>query len=122
VAGSVPIVFVGVGDPVGSGFVVSLAHPGGNITGFASYEASMGGKWLELLKETAPNLTSALVLMHPETPIHQEFWRSIATAAPRLGMDVMSAAIHDAAEIKRAIASFGSTKNGGLVVLPHAIT
>ena len=122
VARSVPIVFVTVGDPLGSGFVESLAHPGGNITGFASYEPSMGSKWLEVLKKTVPNLATSLVLMHPETAVHQAFWRSIATAAPGLGVDAVSAPMHDAAEIERVISSFGSTKNGGLVVLPHAIT
>lgn len=122
VAGNVPIVFVGVGDPVGSGFVDSLVQPGANITGFVSYEPAMGGKWLDVLKKAAPNLTSVLVLMHPETLVHQAFWKSIAAAAPGLGIDAKSAPIHDAGEIDRAISSFGSTKNGGLVVLPHAVT
>ena len=63
IAGSVPIVFIGVGDPVGSGFVASLAHPGGNITGFASHESSLGGKWLEVLKETAPQITRVLAIV-----------------------------------------------------------
>ena len=76
-AGNVPIVFVGVGDPVGGGFVSSLAHPGGNITGFASHESSMGGKWLEVLKETAPHITRALAIMHPETLSQQAMWQSI---------------------------------------------
>jgi putative ABC transport system substrate-binding protein len=72
-AGNIPIVFVGVGDPVSSRFVASLARPGGNITGFASHAPSMGGKWLEVLKETAPHVTRALAIMHVETEVHQAF-------------------------------------------------
>ena len=121
-AGNIPIVFVAVGEPVASGYVASLAHPGGNITGFASYETSMGSKWLEVLKETAPRLTSVLVLMHPEAPIHQAFWLSIKEAAARLQVEVSSAGIRDSAEIQRVVSSFGATTNGGLIVLPHAIT
>jgi putative tryptophan/tyrosine transport system substrate-binding protein len=70
IAGSVPIVFAMVGDPVGSGFIANLAHPGGNITGFTNFEPSMGGKWLEVLKEAAPGITRVLALMHPETAAH----------------------------------------------------
>jgi putative ABC transport system substrate-binding protein len=84
-AGNVPIVFVGVGDPVGDGFVASLARPDGNITGFAGNHGPMGGKWLEVLKETAPHLTRIQAIYHPETPVHQAFWHSIREAAPRLG-------------------------------------
>jgi putative tryptophan/tyrosine transport system substrate-binding protein len=73
VAGDIPIVFVGVGDPVGSRFVASLARPGGNITGFASHAPSMGGKWLEVLKEAAPHVTQTLVIMHVETEVHRAF-------------------------------------------------
>src|SRR6516162_7352428 len=84
IAGSVPIVFLGVGDPVGSGFVASLARPGGNITGFASHEPSMGGKWLEVLKETAPQITA---IVHAETPASQAQWRSVEEAAQRLAIE-----------------------------------
>jgi putative ABC transport system substrate-binding protein len=121
-AGKVPVVFVGVGDPVGDGFVASLAHPGGNITGFAGNEAPMGGKWLEVLKETAPHITRALTIFHPETPIHRAFLRSIEDAAPRLGIEITPGGVHDAAEIERAVSSFAIKENGGIVVLPHAIT
>src|SRR4051794_19105727 len=68
---NVLVVFVGIGDPVGSGFVASLAHPGANMTGFASYDEPMGGKWLEILKEAAPHVTRVMALLHPETPSHQ---------------------------------------------------
>jgi putative tryptophan/tyrosine transport system substrate-binding protein len=86
-AGNIPIVFVGVGDPVGSRFVASLARPGGNITGFSSHAPSMGGKWLEVLKETAPHVTRALAIMHVETEVHQGFRQSIEDAAPRLAIE-----------------------------------
>jgi putative ABC transport system substrate-binding protein len=120
--GGVPAVFVGVGDPVGSGFVDSLARPGANITGFSSYDPPMGGKWLQTLKETAPHLTNVLVIMHAETPNHQGFWRSIQEGAPSLGIEPTQAAVHDGAEIEAATASFATKQNGGLVVLPHTVT
>jgi len=119
--GKVPVVFVGIGDPVDSGFVASLARPGGNITGFASYDGPMGGKWLEVLKETAPHLTRIMAILHPETPSHQGFWRSIEDAAPRFGVEAIPGAVHDAAEIESAISSFATT-NSGIIVLPHALT
>jgi ABC-type uncharacterized transport system substrate-binding protein len=122
IAGNVSIVFTGVGDPVGSGFVASLARPGGNITGFASHEPSMGGKWLEVLKEIAPHITRALVIMHPETPSHQAMWQSIEKAAPRLGIEVTAGGAHNAAEIERVVASFARKPDGGLIALPHALT
>jgi putative ABC transport system substrate-binding protein len=122
IAGNVPIVFCGVGDPVGSGFVESLSRPGGNITGFASYEPSMGGKWIGVLKETAPSVTRVLVIMHPETPAHQAMWRSIEQVAPQLGVEATSGGVHNAAEIERVIELFAQKPNGGLIVLPHALT
>jgi ABC-type uncharacterized transport system substrate-binding protein len=122
IAGNVPIVFVGVGDPVGSGFVASLAQPGGNITGFASHDLSMGGKWLEVLKETAPHISRALVIMRPELPAHQGMWQSVEQAARQLGIEVTAGEVHNTAEIKRVIASFAQKPNGGLVVLPDALS
>jgi putative ABC transport system substrate-binding protein len=119
-AKEVPIVFVRVGDPVGSGFVASLAHPGGNITGFAGYDGTMGGKWLEILKETAPQVTSVLTIFQPETPVHQGLWHSIQDAAPRLGIEAVPGGVHNGAEIERVITSFATRENGGIVVLPHA--
>jgi putative ABC transport system substrate-binding protein len=115
-----PIVFVRVGDPVGSGFVASLAHPGGNITGFAGYDGTMGGKWLEELKETAPRVTSVLTIFQPETPVHQGLWHSIQDSAPRLGIEAVPGPVHEAVEIERAISSFAAKENGGIIVLPHA--
>lgn len=122
VAGNVPIVFCGIGDPVGSGFVASLARPGGNITGFASHEPSMGGKWLGVLKEAAPNVIRALVIMHPETPVHQGMWRSVEQIAPRLGIEATPGGVHNAAEIKHVIELFAQKPNGGLIALPQALS
>jgi putative tryptophan/tyrosine transport system substrate-binding protein len=121
-AGNVPIVFVGVGDPIGDGFVASLARPGGNITGFAGTDGPVGGKWLEVLKETAPYLTRVMMLVHPETPIHQAFLHSAEAAAPRFGVELTPGAVHDGVEIERTIASFATTENRGIIVAPHAIT
>ena len=122
IAGNVPIVFIDVGDPVDSGFVDSLARPGGNITGFASYDPSMGGKWLELLKETAPHIAHILVIMHPDTHAHQAMWQSIKQTAAGLAIETTAGNVHNAADIEHVIASFGQKPNGGLVVLPHALT
>ncbi len=122
VAGNVPVVFLGVGDPIGSGFVASLAHPGGNITGFSTYDGPMGSRWLEVLKQTAPHLTRILTILHPETPIHQAFWHSIQDAAPRFGVEVTHGGVHDGSEIENAITAFAVKENSGLIVLPHAVT
>jgi putative ABC transport system substrate-binding protein len=121
-AGTVPIVFVGVGDPIGDGFVDSLARPGGNITGFSSYDGPMGGKWLEVLKEAAPHLARVIALLHQETPIHQRFWQSTEAAAARVGIDALAGGVHDAAEIEAIVTSFAEKPNGGLIVFPHALT
>jgi putative ABC transport system substrate-binding protein len=121
-AGKVPVVFVGVGDPVGDGFVASLAHPGANITGFAGTDAPMAGKWLEVLHETAPHLSRVLTVVHLETPAHQAMWNAIRDAAPRLGIEVTPAGVHDAAEIESAATSFAAKESGGIIVLPHAVT
>ena len=122
IAGKIPIVFVGVGDPIGDGFVPSLAHPGGNITGFAGTDGPIGGKWLEVLKETAPQLNRVMMLMHPETPIHRAFWRSLEAAAPRFDVEITQGRVHDAAEIEHVISSFATRENVGIIVNPHAIT
>jgi putative tryptophan/tyrosine transport system substrate-binding protein len=122
IAGNVPVVFLGVGDPIGSGFVASLAHPGGNITGFATYDGPMGGKWLEVLKQTAPQLTRILTILHPETPVHQAFWHSIQDAAPHFGVEVTPGGVHNGSEIENAITAFAVKENSGLIVLPHAVT
>lgn len=118
----VPIVFVFVADPVGSGFVESLAHPGGNITGFTNFEPAMGGKWFEVLREAVPGMTSVLVLMHPETAAHKEFWQTIEELAGPLHIEAIPAGVHNSAEIEREIAQFAVRRNGGVIALPHPVT
>src|SRR5436190_12912846 len=121
-AGNTPIVFVHVADPVGSGFVASLARPGGNITGFTNFEPSMGSKWLEVLREVAPSTTRALVLMHPETTAHKEFWQTIEQVADPIHIQAVPAGVHNEAEIERAVAEFGANRHGGVIALPHPVT
>jgi putative ABC transport system substrate-binding protein len=121
-AGNTPIVFVNVADPVGSGFVASLARPGGNITGFTNFEPSMGGKWLQMLKQLAPGVDHAAALLHPQTAAHLAFWREAEAAAPKLGIKLVAAGIHDAGEVERAIAAVAAEPNGGLNVYPHTVT
>ncbi len=122
IAGKVPIVFVGIGDPVGSGYVSSLAHPGGSITGFESHQPSMGGKWLEVLKETAPRITRVLAIVAAEIPASQAQWRSVEETASRLAIEATAGNVHNVAEIEQLITSFAEKPNGGLVVLPHALS
>ena len=122
IAGSVPVVFIGVGDPVGSGVICSFAQPGGNITGFASHDPSMGGKWLEVLKETAPNISRVLVIMVPGVTVLQAMLRSAEEAATRLAVETTAGGVHNATEIEHVIKSFAQNPNGGLVVLPYAVT
>jgi putative ABC transport system substrate-binding protein len=119
---TIPILFVLVGDPVGSGFVESLARPGGNITGFAIFEAEIGGKWLEILKETAPRVSRAGFILHPETAAHLAFLGAAKAAAPSLGIEIITLGVHTGSEIERAIAEFAAGDNGGLIIGPHAIT
>ena len=119
--GLVPTVFVAVADPVGSGLVENLAHPGGNITGFTNFEPTMGGKWLEVLKETVPDLSRVLVLMSAETPVHQKLWMNLSASAPAQHVEPVAAPIHDAPEIEHAIVNFAKG-GGGVIALPHSIT
>jgi len=118
---TVPIVFMQVGNPVGSGFVASLAHPEGNMTGFTNFEPTMGSKWLELLKEMAPHLAHAAGIFNPETHPGQ-FWQSIESAAPSLAIRFTRAPAHDAADIERALAATTKESDGGLIVMPDSFT
>jgi putative ABC transport system substrate-binding protein len=113
---TVPIVFPVAGDPVGAGFVDSLARPGGNVTGFMSVEYSMGGKWLELLKQIAPGMTRAAVLRDATQGSGTSQFAAIQAVAPSLRVDVNPVNMRDAPEIERAIAAFARTPNGGLVM------
>jgi len=118
---AVPIVFVAIADPVRTGVVLSLAHPGGNITGFTNFEDSMGGKWLELLKEIAPRTTRVALIFNPDTHSGQ-FFQSVEAAGPSLGIEAVQTPVHNAAEIERALASFNGEANVGLVSMPDSFT
>ena len=113
---TVPIVFVTVTDPVGAGFVDSLARPGGNTTGFMLFEYSLSGKWLELLKQIAPGVTRAAVLRDPANPAGIGQFAAIQAVAPSLGVEVSPINVRDAGEIERAITAFARSPNGGLIV------
>jgi putative ABC transport system substrate-binding protein len=118
---TIPVVFVQVGDPVGSGFIASLARPGGNATGFTNFETSMGGKWLGILKEAAPNITRAAVLLHPDIAANAAMLRVAASVSSSVRVEIVPAAARDAAEIERAIAEFARKPNGGLIALPNTV-
>jgi putative ABC transport system substrate-binding protein len=113
---TVPIVFAIVVDPVGAGFVASLARPGGNATGFMAYEYGMSGKWLELLKEIAPHVTRAAVLRDPAVASGIGQFGAVQAVAPSLGVELSPVDVRDAGEIERAVAAFASGSNGGLIV------
>ncbi len=120
VSRAVPVVFVGAADPVGAGFVDSLARPGGNVTGFTSYEYSMSGKWLELLKELAPRVRRVAVLRDPTISAGTGQLGAIQTAAPSLGVELTPINVQDAAEIERSVAAFARSGDGGLIVTTSA--
>jgi len=113
---TVPVVFVGVVDPVSSGFVDSLAQPGGNITGFHVYEYSIAGKWLALLKEIAPNVTRAAVIRDAALTAGGGQLGVIQAVAPSVGAEVIPISVRDAGEIERAITAFARSTNGGIIV------
>ncbi len=119
---TIPIVFVSVADPVESGFVESLARPGGNITGFSNFEASMGGKWLQAVKQIAPGVTKVLALLHVETAANAGFLRTAQSAAPSLGVTLTAAGVHDATDIETALMALSAEVNRGLIVMPHPVT
>jgi putative ABC transport system substrate-binding protein len=113
---TVPIVFTTVADPVGAGYVDSLARPGGNATGFVIYEYSTAAKWLELLKEIAPHVSRAMVFRQSAVAAGPGQFGVIQAAAPSLGVDLRVADVRDAGEIERAVTSFAQGSNGGLIV------
>ena len=118
---TVPIVFVSVPDPVGSGFVESLAQPGGNATGFIMFEYGLSAKWLELLKEIAPSVTRAAVLRDPAIVAGIGQFAVIQSAASSVGVDVSAINMHDGAEIERAVTAFSRRPNGGLILTASAL-
>jgi len=118
---TIPIVLAGVGDPVASGLVAALNRPGGNITGFAHFEASLAGKWLELLSEIAPGLKRAAMMFNPDiNPVSLYFMPSFETAARSLKVEAITAPVHDDIEIETAIIALGRDPGGGLVVTSDA--
>src|SRR5262245_31230650 len=117
---TVPIVFTNVVDPVGAGFVDSLARPGGNVTGFVSFEYGLSAKWLELLKEIAPRVTRVAVIRDPDISAGTGQFGAIQTAAPSLGLGLTAVSPREAGEVERAIAAFARTPNGGLITTSSA--
>ena len=117
---TVPIVFVVVIDPVGAGFVASLARPGGNATGFTMFEYGMSGKWLELLKEIAPRVTRAAILRDPAVASGIGQFATLRTMAPSLRLEASPVDVRDASEIERAVTAFARSDNAGLIVTASA--
>jgi putative ABC transport system substrate-binding protein len=113
---TIPIVFVNVADPVGAGFVDSLARPGGNATGFTNFEYSMSGKWVELLKQIAPRVTRVAVLRDPATAAGIGQFSAIQSVAQSLGVELTPFSVSDVGEIERGVAAFARSGNGGLIV------
>jgi putative tryptophan/tyrosine transport system substrate-binding protein len=118
---TVPIVFAVVIDPVGAGFVETLARPGGNATGFTIFEYNMSGKWLELLKAIAPDVRRAAVLRDPTIASGIGQFAAVQAAAPSLGMELSAVDVRDAGEIERAVMAFTRSPNGGLIVTASAL-
>jgi putative ABC transport system substrate-binding protein len=119
---TIPIVFVQVGDPVGGGFVDSLARPGRNATGFTAFDYSMGAKWLELLKEVAPRLTRVAMLRDAANPSGTGFFGAAQSVAPSLGIETIPIGLRDADEIERSITAFARGPNGGLIVTATSLS
>ena len=118
---TVPIVFTQTPDPVGAGFVATLARPGGNATGFTQFEYGISAKWLELLKQIAPLVTRAAVLRDSTNPAGIGQFGAIQSVAPSFGIEVSPVNVHDASEIERDVTAFARGPNGGLIVLSNAL-
>ena len=120
---TVPVVFVQVSDPVAQGFVANMMRPGGNLTGFSMYEFSIGGKWLDLLKEIAPRIARVGVMFNPDTsPQSKFFMRSVEAAAPRLGVEAIAIPVRTTADIEPAFENFARLPNGGLIFPTDSFT
>ena len=118
---SIPIVFALVPDPVGAGYVNSLAHPGGNATGFINFEYGIGAKWLELLKEIAPGVTRAAIIRDPTISAGIGLFGAIQSVAPSLGLEASAVNVRDAGEIERAVTTFARSANSGLIITGSAL-
>jgi putative ABC transport system substrate-binding protein len=120
---SIPIVMAAINDPVDQGFVSSLAHPGGNITGFTFVDFQMVGKWLEMLKEAAPGVARAALMFNPDTsPYYYLYLRSFEAMPRSVAVDVTAAPVRDTAEVEKTITQLGREPGGGLIVAPDAFT
>jgi putative ABC transport system substrate-binding protein len=120
---TIPIIFVNVSDPVGSGFVASFPRPGGNVTGFINMEPTLAGKWLELLKEIAPRVVRVALLFHPATAPFAEYWLNPFNAAgASFGVQAITAPVHDTSELETIIAAQAREPNGGMIVMPDVFT
>jgi putative tryptophan/tyrosine transport system substrate-binding protein len=120
---SIPIVFAMIADPVGSGFVASFPRPGGNVTGFVVTEGSLGGKWLELLKEIAPRVAKVAMLFNPAAATYADFWlKPFKAAAASFGVEAIAAPVRDRSELESVVAAHASEPNGGLAVMPDSFT
>ncbi len=118
---TIPIVFATVSDPVGSGFVASFPHPGGNVTGFTSIEPTMPGKWLQLLKEIAPRLARAALLFNPATAPYVDFFLNpLKATAPSIGVEVIAAPVSGTSELESVVAAQAREPNSGLIVTPDS--
>src|SRR5712671_4774790 len=118
---TIPIIFVMVSDPVGSGFVASLSRPGGNVTGFTAIEGSLGGKWVALLKEIAPEVTRVVLLFNPAMATYAEYYlHPFKVAAASLGMEAIVAPVHDSSELESVIGTQARQPNSGLIIMPDA--
>jgi putative ABC transport system substrate-binding protein len=116
---AIAIVFVEVSDPIGSGFIASLAHPGGNLTGIIQYEPGIAGKWLAMLKEIAPNLARVALLANPKGTAYEYFLRNATAAASSLGIEIISSSVDNVADIEQSISSLARQDNGGLLCPPE---
>jgi len=119
---TIPIIFGGAADPLASGIVTSISHPGGNVTGFTNYESSMGAKWLGLLKETAPSVNRILVVMQMNNDGNRVLMRAIETAAHSVSVQLSAIDGNDLAAIERGLPAFASKPNGGMVILPMVLS
>jgi putative tryptophan/tyrosine transport system substrate-binding protein len=118
---TIPVVFILVGDPIGSGYVASMAQPGGNLTGFAVLENAIAGKWVETLNEIAPQVRRVGFILHPETPANIGLLRAAEAGTPS-GIKLIALGVHNTAEIENAVTGFAAEADGGLIAAPHAVT
>jgi putative ABC transport system substrate-binding protein len=118
---TLPIVFVNVADPVGAGFIESMARPGGNVTGFVQFEYPLGGKWVELLKQIAPEVQRVAVLRDPTTASGVGLFAVVQSMAPSLAVEATVINVREAGEVERALIGFAQSPNGGLIVTPGAL-